>query len=41
MERNTETARDAEVTFADGSHHRLSNLWKTQPLVLVFLRHLG
>lgn len=41
MEQNTETARDAEVTFADGTRHLLSDLWKTQPLVLVFLRHLG
>jgi hypothetical protein len=34
-------AVDAEVTFSDGTEHRLSVLWKKRPLLLVFLRHFG
>ncbi|MDH4205480.1 MAG: hypothetical protein OEV45_08125 [Desulfobacteraceae bacterium] len=34
-------AADAEVTFSDGTDHRLSGLWKKRPLLLVFLRHFG
>ncbi len=34
-------APDAAVTLWDGSHTRLSRLWETKRLVLVFLRHLG
>jgi hypothetical protein len=25
----------------DGSHHRLGDLWRDRPVVLVFLRHFG
>lgn len=34
-------AIDAKVELGDGSRRLLSDLWKKQPLVLVFLRHLG
>jgi hypothetical protein len=34
-------AMDAEVTFSDGTVHRLSDLWQKCPLLLVFLRHFG
>ena len=34
-------AMDAEVKFSDGTVHRLSELWKRRPLLLVFLRHFG
>ena len=34
-------ATDAEVTFSDGTHRRLSDLWEKHPLLLVFLRHFG
>lgn len=34
-------AVDAPVTFSDGTVHRLSQLWKKRPLLLVFLRHFG
>jgi len=36
-----EKAVDAQVTFSDGTDHRLSELWKKRPLLLVFLRHFG
>jgi len=32
---------DAEVTLADGTAGKLSDYWKEQVLVLVFLRHFG
>ena len=38
---NDEKAIDMKVTLADGSESLLSDLWKKQPIVLVFLRHLG
>jgi hypothetical protein len=38
---NEEKAIDIKVTLADGSESLLSDLWKKQTLVLVFLRHLG
>lgn len=41
MTRSNEQAVDTRVTFSDGSEGSLSDLWKNQPLVLVFLRHLG
>lgn len=41
MGASNEQAIDSRVTFADGSEHLLSELWHDQPLVLVFLRHLG
>jgi hypothetical protein len=33
----------AEVSLTDssGTTHRLGDLWKEQPAVLVFLRHFG
>ena len=34
-------ARNAQVTFSDGTDLRLSNLWEKGPLLLVFLRHFG
>jgi len=34
-------APDVEVTLSDGSQRHLRDFWKSQPLVLVFLRHLG
>ncbi len=41
MNRSDEQAVDSKVRFADGSEGSLSDLWKNQPVVLVFLRHLG
>jgi hypothetical protein len=41
MNPDGDKAIDSQVTFADGSTRPLSDLWKKQPLVLVFLRHLG
>ena len=34
-------APDAGVTTSDGRTHHLSDLWKQNPLLLVFLRHFG
>ena len=34
-------APDATVVLWNGSHTRLSRLWESKRLVLVFLRHLG
>jgi len=36
-----EQVNDRRVGFTDGSSRLLSELWRKQPLVLVFLRHLG
>jgi hypothetical protein len=41
MNTNANKALDARVTLSDGSELLLSELWKKQPLVLVFLRHFG
>jgi len=41
MNNHDNKAMDARVTLADGSELLLSELWKKQPLVLVFLRHFG
>ena len=41
MEASYEQASHSRVTFADGSTRLLSELWHDQPLILVFLRHLG
>ena len=41
MSKNNDKAFDTEVTLGDGSELLLSDLWKKQPLVLIFLRHLG
>jgi hypothetical protein len=38
---NYQPAMDAEVIFSDGTHRRLSDLWKKSHLLLVFLRHFG
>ena len=34
-------AVDAKVVFSDRTSHILSDLWKKNPLFLVFLRHFG
>ena len=36
-------ARLSDITLPDqhGTPHRLGDLWKDQPVVLVFLRHFG
>jgi len=34
-------APDAKVVLSDGSSKRLSDFWRGNPLVLVFLRHFG
>jgi hypothetical protein len=34
-------APDTGVALSDGSRGKLSDFWKTGPLVLVFLRHFG
>jgi hypothetical protein len=41
MEKNKSKAPDANVRLADGSEKRLRDLWQSQTLVLVFLRHFG
>jgi hypothetical protein len=41
MNSSYELASDSRVIFADGSERLLSELWQDQPLILVFLRHLG
>ena len=41
MNKNDDKAFDTKVTLWDGSEMFLSDLWKKQPLVLIFLRHLG
>lgn len=41
MNKNINKVFDAKVTMADGSERLLSDLWEKQPLVLIFLRHLG
>ena len=41
MEKNKSKAPDANVRLADGSEKRLQDLWQSQTLVLVFLRHFG
>jgi hypothetical protein len=41
MKKSESKAPDANVTLADGSKTRLSDLWQSQTLVLVFLRHFG
>lgn len=41
MEENSSKAPDAFVMFSDGSKKHLSDLWKHQALVLVFVRHFG
>jgi hypothetical protein len=35
------SATDAEVLLADGSKKTLSDIWRTKPLALIFLRHFG
>ncbi len=41
MNETEDKAKDVGVTLGDGSEILLSDLWKKQTLVLVFLRHLG
>ena len=41
MKKANHPAPDAAVDLWDGSHTRLSRLWGSKRLVLVFLRHLG
>jgi hypothetical protein len=41
MEYDKSNAPDATITFSDGSEKSLSDLWQSQTLVLVFLRHFG
>lgn len=41
MSNDNRKAPDADITLADGSKQRLSELWQAGTLVLVFLRHLG
>jgi peroxiredoxin len=39
--RSGDAAPDVELDDSTGSRIRLSRLWQTQPLLLVFLRHYG
>lgn len=41
MNESNAAAIDSRVTMADGSERLLSEMWREQPLILVFLRHLG
>jgi hypothetical protein len=41
MQKDNRKAPDADVTLSDRSVKRLSEFWKTQKLVLVFIRHYG
>ncbi len=41
METTLNEATDRTVLLSDGTEKRLSEFWKTHPLVLVFLRHFG
>jgi hypothetical protein len=41
INKNNDKSIDAKITLGDGSELLLSDLWKKQPLVLIFLRHLG
>jgi hypothetical protein len=41
MKSKTRKAPDATVTLSDGTQHRLSEFWRQQKLVLVFVRHFG
>jgi hypothetical protein len=36
-----QTLAALELSSADGARHRLGDLWRTRPVVLVFLRHFG
>jgi hypothetical protein len=41
MVKRKSKAPDVDVRLADGSEKRLRDLWQSQTLVLVFLRHFG
>ena len=41
MKKNKYRAPDSDVILSDGSQKRLSDFWKSDTLVLVFLRHFG
>jgi len=38
---DVQTLATVELPAADGTRHRLGNLWQSRPVVLVFLRHFG
>jgi hypothetical protein len=35
------TLSDASLADSGGTQHRLGDLWRDRPIVLVFLRHFG
>jgi hypothetical protein len=41
MKKGVRKAPDASIMLSDGSAKRLRDLWQSQTLVLVFLRHFG
>jgi hypothetical protein len=41
MQKDNRKAPDADVTLSDRSVECLSEFWKAQKLVLVFIRHYG
>ena len=41
MKNNPLMATSMQVLLSDGSERELKDLWKEQPIVLVFLRHFG
>ena len=41
MNKNKSKAPNATIMFSDGTEKRLRDLWQSQTLVLVFLRHFG
>jgi hypothetical protein len=41
MKKSERKAPDTNVMLSDGSKKRLCDLWQSQSLVLVFLRHFG
>jgi len=41
MQKDNRKAPDADITMSDGSEKRLSEFWKKQKVVLVFIRHYG
>lgn len=36
-----ETLAELRLSDPDGTEHRLGDLWMSEPVVLVFLRHFG
>ena len=41
MEHVTDELADARVKDLDGNEHRLGDLWKQRPALLLFVRHFG